>query len=135
MDAQRRSMTESTGETEFEPVLSFLAVFETPGFAFGAVGAQPGQFPYVRMAPEVDAFVQTLYDNGWVEPFEWSTFQDEAVGYFEDPSSLRTADLATIGKLFTLHVRKDRFCEGHLLVMLEAGHIQAILRRPSELRV
>ena len=85
------------------------------------------------MAPEVDDLVQALYDNGWVEPFDWSKFQDEAIGYFENPSRLETVDLETIRKLLTLHVRKDRFCEGHFLEMLEKGHIQAILRRLAQL--
>ena len=126
-------MTETLGEENIGAILRFLPVLESPGFAFGEVVAPPGQFPYARMAPEVDAFVQALYDNGWVEPFEWSEFQDEAIGYFEEPSRLETADLETIRKLLTLHVRKDRFCEGHFLEMLNAGHIQAILRRLSAL--
>ena len=127
-------MTETLGEENIGAILRFLPVLESPGFAFGEVVAQPGTFGYARMAPEVDAFVQALCDNGWVEPFDWSGFQDEAIGYFEEPSRLETADLETIRKLLTLHVRKDRFCEGHFLEMLNAGHIQAVLRRLAALR-
>jgi len=36
---------------------------------------------------------------------------------------LERADLETIRKLLTLHVRKERFCEGHLLGMFESGHL------------
>ena len=127
------SMTEPPSDANIRAILSFLPVLESPGFAFGEMVAPPGQFGYARMAPEVEAFMQALYDNGWVEPFDWSEFQDEAIGYFENPSRLETADLETIRKFLTLHVRKDRFCEGHFLEMLKAGHIQAILRRLATL--
>ena len=126
-------MTETLGEGSIGAILRFLPVLESPGFRFGEVVAQPGQFPYARMAPEVDALIQALYDNGWVEPFDWSEFQDEAIGFFENPLRLESVDLETIRKLLTLHVRKDRFCEGHFLEMLEKGHIQAILRRLAQL--
>jgi len=126
-------MTEGPSDANVRAILAFLPIFESPGFAFGEMVAQPGQFPCAREAPEVSAFVQALHDNGWVEPFDWSEFQDEATGYFEDPSRLETVGLETIRKLLTLHVRKDRFCDGHFLEMLEAGQIQAILRRLATL--
>jgi hypothetical protein len=36
--------------------------------------------------------------------------------------------------LLTLHVRKERFCEGHIAAMVEAGYIQGILERLKEMR-
>ncbi|MBN1128044.1 MAG: hypothetical protein JXA71_03610 [Chitinispirillaceae bacterium] len=39
-----------------------------------------------------------------------------------------------VRKLCTLHVRKDRFCEGHLAGIVEAGHMTEILKRLKELR-
>jgi hypothetical protein len=45
------------------------------------------------------------------------------------PEFLTGADASTIRKHLTLQARKDRFCEGHLAVMLESGHITALLRR------
>jgi Family of unknown function (DUF6508) len=52
----------------------------------------------------------------------------------QDPALLAQADLLTLRKLLTAHVRQDRFIEGHLAQMLENGHISAILRRLRELR-
>ena len=126
-------MTTWPSQRNVGAILAFLPVFDSPGFKFGETVAPPGQFPYARMAPEVDGLIKSLYDNGWVEPFDWSEFQDEAIGYFENPTRLETADLETIRKLLTLHVRKDRFCDGHFLEILEAGQIQAILRRLATL--
>lgn len=37
-------------------------------------------------------------------------------------------------KLFTTHIRADRFCEGHLAAMFENGHIVTLLRWLKQLR-
>ena len=50
------------------------------------------------------------------------------------PEMLEPADLETIRKLLTLHVRKERFCEGHLLGMFESGHLTKLLRRLHAIR-
>ena len=44
------------------------------------------------------------------------------------------ADSEPILKLLTTHVRKERFCEGHLAAMFEDGHIVALLRRLKVIR-
>ena len=44
------------------------------------------------------------------------------------------ADLLTLRRLLTTHVRADRFTEGHLAAELENGHICAILEQLEELR-
>ncbi len=119
---------------DLDAILRFLPVFEAAGFVFGEQVVVPGQWGWARMAPEVQSFVQALYDHGWVQPFAWDRFQDEAVRYFENPALLDGIDVATARKLLTLHVRKDRFCEGHLLEMFRAGHIQAIMRRLHAIR-
>ena len=36
--------------------------------------------------------------------------------------------------LLTAHARNDRFCEGHLVAMIESGHVAACLRRLRDLR-
>jgi hypothetical protein len=36
--------------------------------------------------------------------------------------------------LITIHVRKERFCEGHLPAVVKCGHMAALLRRLKELR-
>ncbi|MEI7706386.1 MAG: DUF6508 domain-containing protein [Deltaproteobacteria bacterium] len=110
-------------------ILRFQQLFESPGFIFGQVVAPPGAWGHVAMATDVDDFVDALYDNGWVAPFEGGSFQAQAEEYFEKPDRLDTADLDTLRRLLTLHVRKDRFADGHLLSMFQTGHMQAILRR------
>ena len=78
---------------------------------------------------------QILYANDWVTPkAHWGEWQDVAEEYVDSPEKIKSADVVTVHKLFTTHVRKDRFCEGHLASMFENGHIVALLRRLKEIR-
>ena len=119
---------------QIDAVLDFLPTFEREDFVPSKVEAPPGQFPYHVFAEELSQFHQVLYDNGFVLSFDWPSWQEEAQRYYEQPELLRTADLQVLRKLITLHVRKERFCEGHLPAMVKCGHITAILRRLKELR-
>jgi hypothetical protein len=114
---------------DVDAVLKFLPVFESPGFVFGTMVEPKDQIPFASLSSEARAFLQSIYDHKWIFQFEWSDWQPEAESYFADPSRLDHADLATIRRLLTLHARKDRFCDGHLLSMFEGGHITAILKR------
>jgi len=104
-------------------LLAFLPIFERRGFV-----PDRGRNAVIH-APEVVAFIQVAYLAGFVEPFDWPAWEARALRYFDKPELLRTARLATLRKLMCLHIRKDRFSEGHLAGMIKAGHIQAILRR------
>jgi hypothetical protein len=119
---------------QIDAVLSFLPIFEREDFVPSKVAAPPGQFPYHVFDEQLTQFHQTLYASGFVVSFDWPEWQDTARGYLEQPERLQTADLLVLRKLLTLHVRKERFCEGHLSIMIQCGHIPAILRRLKELK-
>jgi hypothetical protein len=78
---------------------------------------------------------RTLLENNFQMSFDWPAWQATAEGMVRDKSLVKSADLATCVKLFTLHLRKERFCEGHLQEMLDCGHIFQILLRLRELVV
>ena len=84
----------------------------------------------------VGEFRRVFYANGWIAPveFHWSEWQPVANAYVESPDKVESADAMTSKKLFTTHVREDRFCKGHLASMFENGHIVALLRRLKEIR-
>jgi hypothetical protein len=119
---------------QIDAILAFLPEFERNDFVASRVEIRPGCFPFHVYAEEVEQFLSALYENGFVSRFKWSDWQEEARQYFAQPELLRTADIQVIRKLITLHVRKERFCEGHLSVMIKSGHIAALLRRLKELR-
>ena len=118
-----------------DAILPYLIRFEADDFSAGTWEAPKGQFPRFDPGEVVTAFIQALYDNGWVTPaFDWAEWRESAEGFVASPGRLDTADARTIQKLFTTHVRADRFCEGHLAAMFENGHIVALLRRLMMIR-
>lgn len=121
------------GPQEFDPILKFLDIFSQEGYKFGEWVAISGHFPYFSYHPDVRAFIAALYKEKVIFSFDWMSWKDEAQRYQLDSEALARADLLTLRKLLTTHLRADRVTEGHLAAMLESGHIVAILRRLKEI--
>ena len=127
-------MSPVTGK-HIDAILPFLEQFEVAGFSVGTWHNEPGVMPWFNYDEAVVEFEQILYANDWVTPkVDWVEWQDVAEEYVDSPEKIKSADVVTIQKLFTTHVRKDRFCEGHLASMFESGHIVALLRRLKDTR-
>jgi hypothetical protein len=88
----------------------------------------PDTCPQFRFSPEVEAFLIALHTNGWIIDFDWPSWEAQAQRYAQ-PGNLESADVETIRKLLTTHVRKDLVDEGHLRDAFRDGHMLAILRR------
>jgi len=88
----------------------------------------------VHYSSGVTRLMNSLHDSGFLLIFDWPAWQDEARRYVLHPEQLRSADIVTLRKLLTLHIRKERFCEGHFGAMIDSGHIKRILERLKELR-
>ncbi len=81
----------------------------------------------------VMTFFRSFDDSGLFIPFDWGNWQNEAARLCADPSLIQNADLLTIRQLLTTHVRKERFCEGHLAALCASGHIVSVLKRLKQL--
>lgn len=119
------------GPGQLDAVLKFLPPLQGN---FGEWSARPGHFPAFLSSSQVNDFVQTLYQQGIIFVFDWTSWREQAQRYQADPGSLAQADLVTLCKLLTTHVRNDRFVEGHLASVLESGLVTAILERMQQLR-
>ena len=127
-------MSPVTGK-QIDAILPFLEQFEEAGFSVGTWPNELGVMSYFNFNEVVLEFQQILYANDWVTPkVDWVEWQDVAEEYVDSPEKIKSADVVTVQKLFTTHVRKDRFCEGHLASMFENGHIVELLRRLKEIR-
>ncbi len=116
-------------------VLAFLPFFEDQDSKFYEVRTDLSGFdPYVY-SNEVDEFIEILYSEEFVTPFDWSIWQDEAAKFVEQPKLLESAELTILQKLLTTHIRKERFHSGHLAAMIDNGHIFAILKRLQQIRL
>lgn len=123
----------SLAPLRWDRLLTFIGIFQRPGFDYGQWAGGRDQFACFAYSPEVDRFVKVLYDDGWIVSFDWMHWQRGKVLY-DHPDRLARARTRTLRRLLTAHVPLDRFSEGHLATVLEDGHILAILRRLAELR-
>ncbi len=133
------------GPQQLDAVLAFLPIFEQPGYEFGEFmtgpglaivreGQEPIPIPFFSYNADVLRFMETLETQRIIFPFDWPSWSREARRNWADPVMLADADLLTLRRLLTLHVRAERFNEEHLAEMLRSGHITAILRRLAQLR-
>jgi ADP-ribosyl-[dinitrogen reductase] hydrolase len=122
------------GLQQIDAILKYLPLFEEPNDQFGQWVEPEGQFPYFSFSPEIDEFIDALHKQDMIIPFDWTSWRKEAERYQTDPEALETADLLTLRKLLTVHVRAERFAEGHLASVFESGHIAALLRRLQQIR-
>lgn len=116
-----------------------LPDFERSGARFGALDRPrrvspdgPFMMPVTKHSDLAERFVQAAYDNGFVVPFDWN-WPDVELYRERDAPALATADLMTIQRLITGHVRSDRFVEGHLIGEFERGMLTVILQRLAQL--
>lgn len=127
------------GPDDILALLKFLPVLQSPDFAFAKQGGGTRRrdgavmMPYWILSGEAARFCSVLYDRGFIRPFNWVAWKREAEQLVNDPDALGRADLETICRLLTVHVRQERFCEGHLQAMHECGHLTAVLRRLATL--
>lgn len=118
---------------QIDSLLRFLPEFEAPGFSIGDWHSGGG-LPCFVPSESVSQFVELLYKDKWIYGFDWGKWQENAEQLVYSPDLLAAEGLETIRKLFTIHVRKDQFCSGHLEAMFENGHIVAVLRRLKAIR-
>lgn len=117
---------------DLDAILAFLPTLSQPDFVFGEWKTPPGQFPHYFFSPETLQFLKAL--DKFIIVFDWPAWHEEAAHYMENPSALAKADLLTLRKLITTHVRAERFNESHLAAQYKKGHLVAILERLKEIR-
>ena len=120
---------EPVNRQAIEAILRFLPYFRVTDNEFYVCDPSLSLFDPYAYSPEVMEFHDLLYDLGFVPSFDWTAWQSHAKRYVLDPDLVARARIATLQKLLTTHVRKERFCSGHLAAMIDAGHILNILER------
>ncbi|MBN2073615.1 MAG: hypothetical protein JW770_06700 [Actinobacteria bacterium] len=126
-------MSDSLEIEDIDAMLEFLPYFKDKSNVFYTIDKKDLFYPY-RYSEEVNKFLEVVYTRNIVYFFDWGSFQDKAMEYYENPKLLGQVDFDTLRKLLTLHIRKDRFCDGHFGHMIKSGQIVGILERLEELR-
>jgi hypothetical protein len=119
-----------------DEILAYIPYFADPNSKFTEnPKTDDGSEPLSpRCSRKLIQFMETACLNGFMIPFDWCDWRKTAEELFNNPAVLAKADLETLRKLLTTHLRQERFCDGHMLSMIECGHILAILKRLAELR-
>lgn len=110
-------------------VTRFLPVFAQRGFRPGDWVAIPGQMPYFSYNRTVYDFLAAVEASGLLLEADWRPWVDEARACMAEPGRLQTANLLTLRRLLTVHIRSERFNDGHLALVFQHGQMVAILQR------
>lgn len=116
-------------KAQMDAVLAFLPELSSERFRFAEENAGPGAIPQTMPSKRATEFIAALSANGFILDFDWSSFAEQAKRIVADEGLLRRADLETICKILTTHVRADRFCDGVLAELHERGYLARILNR------
>ncbi|HOT27193.1 MAG TPA: DUF6508 domain-containing protein [Candidatus Ozemobacteraceae bacterium] len=91
-------------------------------------------FPYPSFSHEFYLFLKLLHDSGFIFVFNWIKWEAGRNVFQKMPELIDVAGYETIRRMFTAHVRQDRFCEGHLARMLTEGVLARLVQRLAKLR-
>ena len=113
-----------------QTLTEYLPYFEDKNADFGTfTSVEDGQLVPAQLAEQAQAFVNDCHTHHFLQEFPWETFRIPAEKMMHDDGALATASLEDIGKLITVHIRKNDKVDSHLLSMMKSGHIAKMLVR------
>jgi len=117
-----------------QTVLEFLPRLQNHQGEFGKTGVHKNEDGSFFIAATYDDIVSefnaVLYKYDWVDPScDWPGQQEMIM----DDDAIAKADIQGIRTMFTIFARKERFCDGIQIHLLEEGKVQAILESIQEL--
>ncbi len=117
-------------------LLSFLPFFGGRNEADYGVGPKPAvvqngviSIHSAVLSAKASEFVTACYEEHFVQPFDWGKWSKRHKDGVTSDSLIAEADLTTIIKMLTVHIRADRFCDGYFLSVMRDGTILKILER------
>lgn len=121
-------------------LLAFLPFFDHDGTNYGTgpvIAAAKSRKKAITIFPgtfsaKVSEFIKACYEENFVQPFDWGKWRERHEDDLASDAFVAKADITTIIRMLTVHIRADRFCDGHLLSVMKDGTIYRILRRLKE---
>jgi hypothetical protein len=127
-------MSSNINLKNIDTVLAFLSLFLNNQVKPYEIQTEPLTLDPFCYSQEFHRFITTLYQENFVISFDWVSWQNEANHFITYPELLTLADISTLQKLLTTHVRKEHFCSGYMTNIIENGHFLAILKRLQVIR-
>jgi hypothetical protein len=118
-----RSMSASKGQVAYAPMAS------SPK---GQVAYSPtaGAGSHDHTLEDIMALIQELDRTGFVAPFDWIQWSNTLPpGWQTNPALIATADVETLRRLMTAHIRLDRMNRGHLDGLFRSGYMDQVFHR------
>jgi O-acetyl-ADP-ribose deacetylase len=112
-----------------EGILAFVKLFTNKEAKLYDIQTKPLTFEPYCYSKEFHQFITFLYQENFIISFDWLAWQQQADSFVTNPELLTVADISTLQKLLTTHIRKERFCSGHLAAMIDNGHLLLIFQR------
>ena len=134
---KRTTTAKGPNRGAMDELLALLPFFEAqeckPVESWAGGETRPGVFtwPYPNYVDEVERFVDVASQEFWND---YDYVDKNVSGWFEKPGFVERADLAEIKSMLTFIMRGERFCDGHIEAMIDAGHVLRILRRLAVVR-
>ena len=136
----RALTTAKISKAGIDRILAFIPFFERSDSYFGKApeleDTQDGGFSISDPVYSKTAwsFVEACYEESFVQPFNWIRWGGRHQDDLRSDSYIGKANLLTIIRMLTTHIRADRFVSvGHLLSVMEDGTILKILKRLEEI--
>ena len=137
MKPQKPNETRAPTLEEVAELVAFLPGFESRAEPFATWEGGPLDrerkiltMPYPDYASDVDAFFQLVPKPQWVC---YDYVNDRTHDLVNDVEKIKSASLEEIKAILTWCWRGERFCDGHMESVLNAGIVQAALWRLAEL--
>ena len=82
---------------------------------------------------ELGLFLQLLYSQSVMAPFDWEAEFSGRGSHLVDASALATMTFDELRRVLIANVRLDRFSRGHLRNLAESGYLAQALARMEQL--
>jgi len=116
-----------------DALLAFLPYYRSKRARFGKPASivQGCVYPSTLTRKSM-RFIDACYKHSFVQSFDWQEWVRNRERLVSDGEGIERLCLADIGRLITVHIRSDRFCEGRLLKVMQSGQMARILTRLEE---
>lgn len=85
------------------------------------------------VVPHLANLLITMQSTEFTSPFDWQAEFEKNPETLEDVELIKSADLETLRKIMTAHIRIDRMSDGHLESLIDSGYWNECLTRLAEI--
>ncbi|MBR6011884.1 MAG: hypothetical protein IK060_06065 [Methanomicrobium sp.] len=114
----------------FDAALKYLDVLESQSI----ISENGEEIAKTGGCEAIKDFLMVLYYNNWLINTRWQDWTGIAETHLGHRELLKEADVETIRKILTVHVRIDRLFPGDIADIISKGYMFAIFKRIEELK-